>query len=159
MEKHINYWLMICWWSKWIVQWVLYLIVKWLKDGFPMDVAPLCWMWVDGYIWVGWGIRHLREGFQKRKGEKVWSFAIPGGEGRQGGSAKVVKMPYCFFGVLKLVENGFKLSKKHVEILIFRKKCQTWGGGDGKRPYCFLLLFLPPSLPTLFPDFHLCNLP
>ena len=32
----------------------------------------------------------LREGFQKRKGEKVWSFAIPGGEGVSEGSEKAI---------------------------------------------------------------------
>ena len=57
----------------------------------------------------GFGVTHpLREGF-KKKGEKVWSFAIPGGRGR--GSAKVVKMPYCFFGVLHRVKNGPKWLK------------------------------------------------
>ena len=75
----------------------------------------------------------------------------PGG----GGSAKVVKMPYCFFGVLKRVKNGFKMAKKHIEIFIFRKKCHTWGGGvgggDGKRPYFFPFLFWNPSL-IIFPS-------
>ena len=43
----------------------------------------------------GKGIFHvmlIREGFKKKKREKVWPFAKPGG-----GSPEVVKKPNCFF--------------------------------------------------------------
>ena len=51
----------------------------------------------------------------KKKPEKVWSFAKPGGGGVSEGS----KMPNLYFGVLKRVKNGLKMAKKHIEILYF----------------------------------------
>ena len=51
----------------------------------------------------------------KKKPEKVWSFAKPGGRGVSEGS----KMPNLYFGVLKRVKNGLKMAKKHIEILYF----------------------------------------
>ena len=45
-------------------------------------------------VWMGWGGYLLfREGFRKKNPYFLWSFAKPGG----GGSARVVKKPYCFF--------------------------------------------------------------
>ena len=46
----------------------------------------------------------LREGCTKKKPEKVWSFAKPGGGGVSEGS----KLPNLYFGVLKRVKNGQK---------------------------------------------------
>ena len=42
-----------------------------------------------------------REGVKKKSG-KVWSFATPGG---RGGSPRVMKKPYCFFGKVFFSEN------------------------------------------------------
>ena len=51
----------------------------------------------------------------KKKPEKMWSFAKPGG----GGVSESSKMPNLYFGVLKRVKNGVKWPKR---IIFFKKK-------------------------------------
>ena len=44
-----------------------------------------------------------------KKGGKCGLLPYPG----EGGSAREVKKPHCFFGVLKMVKNGLKMAKKN----------------------------------------------
>ena len=73
-EKHIKWFLSICYHTP-------YSQVRAVQMGLADAIY-------EGTLEV---ILHLREGF-KKKCEKVWSFAKPGG-----GSPGVVKKPNCFF--------------------------------------------------------------
>jgi len=56
------------------------------------DFTSIYYMYIPAYI-QSYVLVYIREGFRKKNPYFLWSFAKPGG----GGSARVVKKPYCFF--------------------------------------------------------------